>query len=79
MTLIDSRRRALFGKSLLALVLSVVFQMASAQDYVWAPDLPVGADLPEIAAQDQNGDLRTFEDLVGENGMLFMMSRSFDW
>ncbi len=28
---------------------------------------------------DQNGNLRSFDDLVGENGMLFMLSRSFDW
>jgi len=53
--------------------------VASAQEFVWAPDFPVGAQMAEIAAQDQNGELRQFEDLVGENGMLFMLSRSFDW
>jgi hypothetical protein len=30
-------------------------------------------------AEDQNGELRRFDDLKGENGMLFMLSRSFDW
>lgn len=73
-------RMGTVSKSLLALFLLAGFQFAQAQDdYVWAPDLPVGSELPEISAQDQNGNLRTFEDLVGENGMLFMLSRSFDW
>lgn len=67
------------GRSLLALVLIAVFQVSLAQDYVWAPDFPVGSALPEIAAEDQNGELRRFDDLKGENGMLFMLSRSFDW
>jgi hypothetical protein len=35
--------------------------------------------MPEIAAEDQNGELRSLDDLTGENGMLFMLSRSFDW
>lgn len=74
-----TRRGTMAGKTLLALLLTAVFQVATAQDYVWAPDFPVGAEFPELAAQDQNGSLRTFDDLVGENGMLFMMSRSFDW
>lgn len=51
----------------------------SAQDFVWAEDFPVGSPAPEIAALDQNGELRRFADLVGENGLLFMLSRSFDW
>jgi len=67
------------GRSLLALVLLAVFQVSLAHDYVWAPDFPVGSALPEIAAEDQNGELRRFDDLKGENGMLFMLSRSFDW
>ena len=67
------------GRSLLALVLLAVFQVSLAQDYVWAPDFLVGSALPEIAAEDQNGELRRFDDLKGENGMLFMLSRSFDW
>ena len=52
---------------------------AMAQDFDWAPDFPVGAALPPISAADQNGEMRSFADLVGENGMLFMLSRSFDW
>ncbi len=67
------------GRSLLALVLLAVLQVSLAQDYVWAPDFPVGSALPEVVALDQNGELRRFDDLKGENGMLFMLSRSFDW
>jgi len=65
----------------LVLLFSLLFvgSAASAQEFVWAPDFPVGAQMAEIAAQDQNGELRDFTDLVGENGMLFMLSRSFDW
>jgi hypothetical protein len=53
--------------------------LAQAQDYVWAPDFPVDAAIPAIEAPDQNGDSKTFADLVGENGLLLMFSRSFDW
>jgi hypothetical protein len=62
-----------------ALLLLLVSRAALAQDYVFAPDFQVGDLVPEIAAQDQNGDFRTFDELKGEKGMLFMMSRSFDW
>ena len=53
--------------------------LAQAQDYVGAPDFPVGADIPAIDAPDQNGASKTLADLVGENGLLLMFSRSFDW
>jgi len=75
-----SGRVELLCKSLLALFLFAAVQVSQAQEeFVWAPDFPVGAALPELSAQDQNGNLRDFDDLVGENGMLFMLSRSFDW
>ncbi len=61
---------------ILALLLSGT---AFAQDFDWASDFPAGAALPPISAEDQNGEVRTFDDLVGANGMLFMLSRSFDW
>lgn len=72
-------RLASCAKAAMALLLSAFVQMASAQDFVWAPDFPAGADLPEISALDQDGMLQTFDDLKGENGLLFMLSRSFDW
>lgn len=67
------------SKTLAALMLMTLVQNVSAQEFVWAPDFPVGATLPEISALDQDGTLRTFDNLKGEKGMLFMLSRSFDW
>lgn len=67
------------AQALLAVVLLCTFPAALAQDFVWAPNFPVGTAIPEISAQDQDGNVKTFADLVGEKGMLFMMSRSFDW
>lgn len=73
------QRIVLLGKALLALIFVSAFQLSNAQDYLWAPDFPVGSSIIEISAQDQNGTVQTFDDLVGEKGMLFMLSRSFDW
>jgi len=67
------------GRFLLTLMLLGSFQVSIAQDFVWAPDFPIGASVPEISAQDQDGTVQSFDDLKGEKGMLFMMSRSFDW
>lgn len=64
---------------LLALAFATAAPLSLAQDFVWAPDFPVGSELPAIEAVDQNGQLRNFEDLAGENGLLFMLNRSFDW
>ncbi len=73
-------RNSLFRLPGFLLVASLLFSpLLSAQDFVWAPDFPVGTPMVEISAQDQDGELRDFADLVGENGMLFMLSRSFDW
>ena len=72
-------RVGVMSRFLLALMLLGSFQLSMAQDFVWAPDFPVGASIPEISAQDQDGNLQTFDGLKGEKGMLFMMSRSFDW
>ena len=68
-------------KLMVCAVLSLSFplQLSLAQDFVWAPEFPVGSTIPPVSAQDQNGNVRTFADLKGEKGLLFMMSRSFDW
>ncbi len=50
-----------------------------AQDFVWAPEFPVGGTITAIEASDQNGQIRTLANLAGENGLLLMFSRSFDW
>lgn len=75
----NQTRVSVLSRFLLTLMLLGSFQVSIAQDFVWAPDFPVGASIPEISAQDQDGDVQTFDDLIGEKGMLFMMSRSFDW
>lgn len=72
-------RVSVMSRVLLALMLLGSFQISTAQDFVWAPDFPVGASIPEISAQDQDGNVQSFDGLKGEKGMLLMMSRSFDW
>ncbi|MDP3518353.1 MAG: peroxiredoxin family protein [Pseudohongiella sp.] len=52
---------------------------AFAQDWVWAPDFEVGDTIPPIEAPDQNGDVKTLADLMGEKGLVLVLSRSFDW
>ena len=72
-------RIGIVSRFLLNLILLGSFQVSIAQDFVWAPDLPIGASIPEISAQDQDGKVQSFDSLKGEKGMLLMMSRSFDW
>ena len=69
----------MMSKFLFTLMLLGSFQVSMAQVFVWAPDFPIGASIPEISAQDQDGNVQSFDGLKGEKGMLFMMSRSFDW
>ncbi|HDZ08833.1 peroxiredoxin family protein [Pseudohongiella sp.] len=66
-------------KTLLLFVMINFSSIAVAQDWVWAPDFPEGNNIPPIAAPDQNGDLRTLADLSGRNGLVLVLSRSFDW
>ena len=64
----------------LCLVLAtLVWTGASAQDFDWAPDYPVGATIPLLDAPDQDGQRQTLQTLSGENGILLMFNRSFDW
>jgi len=72
-------RVCVISRFLLTLMLLGGFQVSMAQDFVWAPDFPLGASVPEISAQDQDGNVQSFDGLKGEKGMLLMMSRSFDW
>ena len=62
-----------FGLSL------VLLQSAQAQDFIWAPQLPVGSVLPAISAQDQTGTVRSLQEISGEKGLVLVLSRSFDW
>lgn len=73
------RHSRLASKAIATLLCAFTLQNLSAQEFVWAPDFPVGSALPEISAQDQDGVVRSFADLKGENGLVFVFSRSFDW
>ncbi len=44
---------------------------------VWGP--PLGTRLPMLAAQDQDGQPRSLEDLAGRQGLLLFLHRSADW
>ena len=67
------------SKILLALTFLNAIQLSNGQDYDWASGFPVGSSIIDISAEDQNGMVQTFDSLVGEKGLLFMLSRSFDW
>ena len=79
MTQKNQSRICVMRSFLLTLMLLESFSVSTAQDFAWAPDFPVGASVPEISAQDQDGNVQLFEGLKGEKGMLLMMSRSFSW
>ena len=66
-------------KAIVALFAATLLQNLSAQEFDWAPDFPVGSAMPEISAQDQDGQVQTFTELKGDKGLLFVFSRSFDW
>jgi len=68
------------ARTLITLVLlSSLSLSASAQDFDWAPDFPVGASIPVLEAPDQNGEVQTLATLTGEKGIVLVINRSFDW
>ena len=59
--------------SVLVLVLmlwATANSVASAQDWVWAPDFEVGDPIVPINAPDQNGQPRTLAELSGDKGLV---------
>ncbi len=50
---------------------------ASEYSETWGPD--VGSQLPVLEAPDQTGQVRTLDDLTGEQGLLLFLVRSADW
>jgi hypothetical protein len=60
-------------------VLSGLPAMAFGSEYSsnWGP--AAGSQLPVLEARDQTGQLRTLDDLSGENGLLLLLNRSADW
>jgi peroxiredoxin len=73
---LSARLAALF---VLLVSTSLPLANAQAQEFVWAPALPVGSMLPPLDAVDQNGQRHTLADLTGSKGLILIMSRSFDW
>lgn len=59
--------------------LLLVTSLSNAQEFIWAPDFPVGSQIPAIDAPDQTGSRRSLEDLSGDKGLVLVLSRSFDW
>jgi hypothetical protein len=45
----------------------------------WTTGPEIGQRIPDIAALDQNGIRRTFDDVKGPNGALVYFFRSADW
>ena len=66
---------------LIGLFVFALASTASAADeaFVWAPTLNVGNQLPAVNAVDQDGNEHSLAQLSGENGLILVMSRSFDW
>ncbi|MDO9317458.1 MAG: peroxiredoxin family protein [Gammaproteobacteria bacterium] len=79
MLLIQLIRRTFLTGLPAAMLGLVLLQSAQAQEFIWAPQLPVGSALPTISAQDQTGTLRSLRDITGKKGLVLVMSRSFDW
>lgn len=83
----SSRRlRQSFQAVITAVVLAVMSTGSFAQnaesddlEFDWAPNFPIGAGIPELSSLDQNGQEQNFDSLKGERGLLFLLSRSFDW
>ena len=74
--------QSLLPRSLLiGLFVFALASTASAADeaFIWAPSLNVGDALPPISAVDQDSNEHSLEQLSGENGLILVMSRSFDW
>lgn len=61
------------------LLLSCFWLNAGAQDFNWAPDFPVGTNIPMLEAPDQDGKVRALDDLTGDKGLVLVFNRSFDW
>jgi peroxiredoxin len=67
------------GRLLVLLALLGCSHITVAQDFVWAPDFPVGSTIPVLDAPDQNGVNQTLASLASDKGLMLVFSRSFDW
>jgi hypothetical protein len=62
---------------------ATLLALAGAMTQIPLPPLDVGPAIgeavPRFEAPDQDGRLRTFEDLKGPNGLVLLVVRSADW
>jgi len=63
----------------LMLAFALFCPVLQAQDFVWAPDFPVGSTIPLLDAPDEQGNQQTLSTLTGEQGLVLFFARSFDW
>ncbi|MDX1491565.1 MAG: peroxiredoxin family protein [Pseudohongiellaceae bacterium] len=69
----------LLSKTFTLVAFLALYSNSFAQEFVWAPDFPVGAELPAVTAPDQHGNMQTLEELQGDKGMVLLISRSYEW
>ena len=65
--------------SLAILLCAALAPVSNAQEFVWAPDFPVGSRIPDITSLDQHGVVRDYDSIKGDRGVIFLINRSFDW
>ncbi len=53
--------------------------LASAQSSTANTGVEIGDAIPVLEAPDQDGRMRSFDDLKGPNGLLLLFHRSADW
>jgi len=63
--------------SILALALLCAPPVHGGEPLATGPE--VGSPIPPFQAMDQFGELRTFADLTGPEGLLLLFHRSADW
>jgi hypothetical protein len=73
------RCKASFLACLTVLLSVALTQASNAQEFVWGPNFPVGTAIPDLSSQDQTGAVRDYDSIRGHRGMIFLISRSFDW
>ncbi len=63
----------------IATLIALAATVSSADPPPIATGPEVGTPIPPFSVPDRTGQLRTFEDLRGENGLLLLFHRSADW
>ena len=79
MSLLQKVPKVLFAKIVATLVSLAGLSSAMADEYsaAWGPE--IGSELPVLEAPDQSGEIRTLDNLAGEQGLLLFLNRSADW